>query len=258
MSSRRSLHLVACSIFNRGGLVPIIRQLLFDGDDTLWACRHNYFLADWACGLIIGRELGTVAPPPHEILAVAKSIERAAMDQLGFRFNQFEDAWVDAYRQLMERFHLPARDDVAQAIFYEAAYVKRAAYPVYPKTHDVLNQVRPMVESMHLISMGDRDFQMHRKIIPNGLETSFDSIHITGHAKRETMERLRADGPSTVMFGDNIHTDMEPALDLGLTAVWKRNNSLWAESERGLDPRIHVIDSTAEYPDLLAKIINQP
>lgn len=228
-------------------------RLLKDGDDTCWSCRHNYFIADWACGLVIARALGPFAPPPHEVLYLAKRIEKTAMAERGFRFTQFEDAWVETYRQLAEQCGRQYLSEVAASIFYEAAYVKRSDYPVFAETHQVLRQLRPMVESIHLVSLGDHDFQM-KKVRRNGLESAFDSIHITQFDKRLVMQELTADGVQAVMVGDNLQTDIEPALALNLTAVWIHNTSLWAQSENHLDPRVQVIHHLRELPALIARL----
>jgi FMN phosphatase YigB (HAD superfamily) len=221
---------------------------LSDGDDTWWKCRHNYFRADWACGLIIADALSSFAPSPHSTLHLAKRIERAAMRERGYRFTQFEDAWVETYRRLAEQHGISYEPQVATAVFQAAAYVKQADYPIVPEAHVVLSHVRYMVESLHLVSLGDREFQMDHKIRPNGLEHCFESIHITQGDKGLVMQELADPNQLTFMVGDNYETDIRPALDLGLTAIWIHNDSLWSQSDDGLDPRVHVIHHLRELP----------
>ncbi len=229
-------------------------RVVKDGDDTCWYCRHNYYLADWACGHLIARVLGVNAPPPHEYLQLQKKIERGAMKERGYRFTQFEDAWIETYRQLAMQSGIPYSSAVAANIFYEAAYVKRATYPAIPDVYSVLHEVRTLAESIHLLTLGDHDFQMERKVKPNALEPLFDSVHITELDKGLVMKELADPSVITVMVGDNYVTDMEPALALGIVPVWIHNTSLWTQSDNGLDTRVRVIHDLRELPDLLRTI----
>lgn len=233
-------------------------RVVKDGDDTCWYCRHNYFQADWVCGGLIAQALGVVCPPPHEILHLQKQIEKSAMKEHGFRFTQFEDAWVETYRQLTDRHERQYVGRVAKEVYFAAEYVKRAEYPVIPDVYNVLRQLHTMAESIHLLSLGDYDFQMERKVKPNGLERLFDSIHITQGDKGLIMQELSDPAVMTVMVGDNYFTDIEPALAIGVTPVWIHNTSLWTQSENGVDPRVHVIHHLRELPDLIKQLIATP
>lgn len=232
----------------------IIEELMLDLDDTIIRCRHNYFWADWICGRIIAGELGLAAPPPHVILELAKRIEREAMTEHGYLFTQFEDAWVETYRQLVEKYGIRFRSEVAAQIFYEAAYVKRADYPVFPETHEILCELKTLVRKIHLVSLGDTEFQMERKVRANGLEPLFDSIHITQLSKSLVMQVLMENQPNIAMAGDNQHTDTDQALLLDLPSIWLHNRSLWTQSENGLDPRTHVIDRLTDLPNKIREI----
>lgn len=231
-------------------------MVMLDGDDTCWYCRHNYFIADWACGLIIARELGIHAPPPTEVLLLIKKIERGKMAELGFRLDQFEEAWVAAYHQLCEQAGVRVNNRTERELWHEASYVKRAAYPAIPEIYGVLRHLRVMASSVNLVSLGDRAFQM-QKVEKIGLTGFFDSKHITQGDKGLVMQELAAEGCRAVMVGDSLHSDIEPAMALGLAVVWIHNNSPWAQSENELDPRVHVIHHIEELPDLFRQIISR-
>lgn len=123
------------------------------------------------------------------------------------------------------------------------------------KIHIVYDDVVPALQhfkqtcKLGLITNGAPDLQ-RTKLEGSGLEHFFEAVVISGEVgvgKPDTrmfeiaLDRLNAEPESTAMIGNRLDSDIAPALELGMTAIWLN---------RDAEDRDDSIIPTAEIPDL--------
>lgn len=91
-----------------------------------------------------------------------------------------------------------------------------------------------------------------RKIEDGGLEAFFDGIHVTDMDKKLTLASIVGDrARASVMVGDSKKIDVEPAVELGMTAVWIPSQT-WNFAKSDIDQsRYREIASVRELPELI-------
>ncbi|MHC4745128.1 MAG: HAD family hydrolase [Planctomycetota bacterium] len=123
------------------------------------------------------------------------------------------------------------------------------------KIHIVYDDVVPVLEhfrqrcKLGLMTNGAPDLQ-RRKLEGSGLEHFFDTVVISGEVgvgKPDTrifqiaLDRLSAEPEAAAMIGNRLDSDIAPALELGMTAIWLNRDDQEADDS---------IIPTAEIPDL--------
>ncbi|MBI5467246.1 MAG: HAD family hydrolase [Candidatus Kerfeldbacteria bacterium] len=232
-------------------LIRRLWDLIFDMDDTFWACNIFYRQADHNCLVIIQEALGM----PLDIqrcIVHARQVQRATLRRWGFDLNIFENAWVETYYQLAQRHGRRPDPAVAQLVYTTASAVKDAPYVVYDGVIDTLTDLRQRRHRLHVLSLGDETFQLS-KLERNGMTELFNTRHIIQRSKGLKMRLLGSDGQPAMMIGDSLHSDIAPAVKLGLEAAWVHSTDPWGQTDKPIDlSRVHVIRHVRELPAILA------
>ena len=121
---------------------------------------------------------------------------------------------------------------------------RRKLHVVYDDVVPVLEYFRPRCK-LGLMTNGAPDLQ-RRKLDGSGLEHFFDTVVVSGEVevgKPDTrifeiaLDQLNASPESTAMIGNRLDSDIEPALKLGMKAIWlnrdgkKANDSITPTAE---------------------------
>lgn len=231
-------------------LIRRLWDLIFDLDDTFWACNVYYRQADHNCLAIIQAALGT----PLDIQACivhARRVQRAAIRRWGFYPDIFEDAWVETYYHLAQRHGHRPDPAIARQVFAIANAVKTAPYVVFDDVVETLIELHRRGDRLHVLSLGDEPFQLS-KLERNKMLDLFDSRHIIKRSKGLTMRLLATNDRPAMMIGDSLHSDIAPAVKLGLEAAWVHSTDPWSQTDKPIDlSRVRVIRHIRELPSLL-------
>jgi len=240
--------------------------LIFDADDTLWE-NNVYFEAAIEEFLdLIGDLIGpanSVAPHRRAVLDLLTEIERESIPRRGYGSIHFLHSLRDCFRRLYAGSdgikYLRGIDQIGERLLGHPMDLIPSAEP----TLELLrNQYRLMI-----FTKGDYDEQSS-KVERSGLRHHFHHVEITrekdADSYRELVARHVLDRDSTVMVGNSPRSDVLPALDTGLWAVFVPHPHTWDlehdhERLRFLTevephPRLLVAQSLSELPSLLARI----
>ena len=192
--------------------------VVLDGDDTLWFIEHLYDDARAACFKII-EEAGLDVARWEQL---ERSIDVENVESLGFSAKRFPTSCVDAYRRLASESGREVEVSVEEAI-------KTAAQEVFHREASPANNVSGICGLLRrrfriaLLTKGE-EWVQRKRIADAGLMNAFDYVAIVKEkTESEFLEVLRKVGvppPSAWSVGNSLSSDVNPALRIGMKAIW--------------------------------------
>ncbi len=225
--------------------------VIFDGDDTLWLVEHLYDEARGAAAQIV-THAGLNA---SEWEALQRRIDVENVVRFGVRAERFPTSCVEAYRQVAVKAEAAVLPDVVGRIWKAAASVyERQATPVQD-VDSVLNALRPDC-TLVLLTKGE-DWVQRKRLADAGLEGRFDHVAITP-AKYTAefvrlLKRFNTDAQSAWSVGNSLASDINPALAIGMSAVWI-DAHVWEHERRETTPvegRLFVAERLSAVPKVI-------
>jgi putative hydrolase of the HAD superfamily len=207
------------------------QHLIFDADDTLW---ENNVLFDRA----IDDFVEWVAHPTLDQAAIREillDIERANAATHGYGSKVFLRSLHECFERLAER---PVDDADAADIARLTARLVNHDIELIPDVAPTLDELGRRHDLL-LLTKGDPEEQ-ERKVEASGLGHHFRAVVIVPEKEPSVYAELaRAealDPGRTWMIGNSIKSDVNPALEVGMGAVFIPNANTWALEHAELDP----------------------
>jgi putative hydrolase of the HAD superfamily len=223
------------------------QTLVFDADDTLW---ENNVLFE----RVVSDYLDWLAHPTLDqraLRAVLDDVERANVVVHGYGSASFLRSLHDCFEQLSER---PATAAEADRITELAAALIHHQVELVPGVAETLAELGTRHDLL-LLTKGQQDEQQ-RKIDASGLAPHFRSVHIVAEKRAPTYRELISDQglvPSrSWMIGNSPASDIRPAREVGMGAVFIPNAYTWALEHDEIDLADEGILHLARFPELLA------
>ena len=196
---------------------PANQTLIFDADDTLWEC-NKYFedaihrFIDFLHAEHLGRE---------EIRTVLDTFERVN----GYGARAFARSLVETYR------HLATEIDPG-----DEAMIERLGLSILDEKMETISGVAETLaalkphHTLFLFTKGDEEEQQ-LKISRSPLADEF-AAHIICHDKtpatyRDIVDSFGLEPAETWMIGNSLRSDIQPALDAGINAIYIPNPHTW-------------------------------
>lgn len=209
--------------------------LILDADDTLW--ENNVFYEEATDAF--ARRMADDGFDESEARQVLDQVERERVPLVGYAPLEFVNSMVIAYERLCETHGRPPQSEVAAEV--EAIARQVIDYPMI-----LLEGVAETLPRLHrycrliLLTKGNPDVQQ-AKIDRSGLESYFDAVHIVAEKDADVLRDLLArhglDTERTWMVGNSPRSDINPALAVGLRAVYIPYHRPWNwEHASLLDP----------------------
>lgn len=208
------------------------QRILFDLDDTLVYCnKYFHFILDqfademttWFASAGLSRK---------EIMDKHTEIDIAGVHVLGFDSEHFPQSFVDTYRYFS---HLTGRSPSAreeEKLWKLGNSVYELDVEPYPMMEETLDALARKGHELHLYTGGDTVIQ-RRKIDSLKLERYFDDrIYVRMHKNTSALEQILSEGgfdrAQTWMIGNSVRTDVIPALQCGIHAIYLKQDGEWA------------------------------
>jgi putative hydrolase of the HAD superfamily len=194
-----------------------------DADDTLWE-NNIYFeqAFDEFCEYLSHSKLN-----PVEVRKVLDEIEIANARIHGYGSVNFGRNLVECYRHLAERDI--AEDDLEEVIGF-AARILQQPMEVMPGVAETLDYLSSR-HDLTLFTKGNAEEQK-LKLDRSGLGIYFGHAEIVkekdAQAYRGLVEQRRLDPERTWMIGNSPKSDINPALEVGLKAVFIPHPRTWS------------------------------
>jgi putative hydrolase of the HAD superfamily len=210
----------------------MVLGVVFDGDDTLWSTEQLYDDARSRARDVVG-ESGEDAAKWEER---ERHIDVQNVDKFGYSIVRFPTSCVQAYEELCRSSGRPVNTDISNRIRQAAQSVFEHDPSLVPGARETLTFLRARGARLALLTKGDQELQL-RRVDRSGLRDLFDVIKIVPEKSptviRDTLAALGVNKDSAWMVGNSIRSDVLPAIDAGIRAIWIKAH-VW-EYEKGCD-----------------------
>ncbi len=200
--------------------------VIFDGDNTLWQVEALYNDARKRfCDAL--EELGVTR---SEVDAFQRRRDAELYGTYGYSPERFPRSFVDTLRHF-----IPAAGEGTALLVDKLA---RSVFKVSPKAYEDVDAVLEKLSTSHqlvLFTAGDEDIQRAR-VQAFGRAHHFSHVKIvpskSANAFRALLVELNLDAGRTWMVGDSLNSDILPATQAGLRAVYLKADN-WSPVEQG-------------------------
>ena len=203
------------------------QNLLIDADDTLWE-NNVYFERAIANFISFLNHHEYTADQVREVLY---DVERENIRQHGYGMDSFALALVKCFEQLSVEPLTPALHDTIRGFAYAIAEHPMEILPEVPETLADLAQRH----RLFLVTKGNLNEQTG-KFERSGLKQHFAAIEVLAEKDATTyrgvVEKYGLRLDITWMIGNSPKSDINPALEAGLHAVFVPHHNTWM-LERG-------------------------
>jgi putative hydrolase of the HAD superfamily len=207
--------------------VPPGQNLLIDADDTLW--ENNIYFEQAIARFISFLDHKTHTP--EEVRLVLWDVEREVIRQHGYGMHSFANALVACFERLSVEPLTTTLHEQIKAIAYKIAEHPMELMPEVPETLAYLAQRH----GLFIVTKGDFTEQTG-KLERSGLQKHFTAVEVltekNAAAYRELVAKYALADDQTWMIGNSPSSDINPALEAGLHAVFVPHHNTW-ELERG-------------------------
>jgi len=236
----------------------IERTLLIDADDTLW--ENNIFYL--RCTERLKAFLERFGIAPERVQATLDRFEQGTVREHGYGPAGYVTAVVQTTEVLLREAGItPTEEHLAEA--------RRIAEPVCRAPMVLIDGVRETLLALWpttqlvLVTKGDRPTQME-KLARSGLGPLFDSKHVVeekdADVYREIARELALDPRCTWMVGNSPKSDINPAIEAGLGAIYVPHNHTWTAEHAHLayPERVTVLRAFADLIPLFGVYTHEP
>jgi len=193
--------------------------IIFDGDDTLWSTEHLYDEARGrACQIV--QKSGLNGSHWDEL---ERAIDVENVEIYGHKPERFPTSCVEAYEAVCgeEGKEIDPRE---RADIYRAARsVFENKAPLVRGAKETLSVLKRQGFRLALLTKGDLRVQEQR-IAQSGLSALFEQIDIVeskdANNFKQLLERMGASEETAISVGNSMRSDINPSLEVGMTAVW--------------------------------------
>jgi putative hydrolase of the HAD superfamily len=207
--------------------IPPGQNLLIDADDTLW--ENNIYFERAIANFI--SFLNHHQFTPNQVREVLYDVERENIRLHGYGMDSFALALVKCFEQLSVEPLTPALHDTIRGFAYAIAEHPMEILPEVPETLADLAQRH----HLFLVTKGNITEQTG-KLERSGLKQHFSAIEVLAEKDaatyRSVVEKHRLAPGITWMIGNSPKSDINPALQAGLHAVFVPHRNTWM-LERG-------------------------
>ena len=203
------------------------QNLLFDADDTLW--ENNIYFERAIANFI--SFLNHHEYTPDQVREVLWDVERENIRQHGYGMHSFALALVNCFEHLSVERLTPALHDTIRGFAYAIAEHPMEILP------DVAETLADLSQRHHLFLLTKGDItEQTGKVERSGLKDHFTAIEVVAEKDAPTyatvVEKYALVREQTWMIGNSPKSDINPALEAGLHAVFVPHDNTW-ELERG-------------------------
>lgn len=211
------------------------QNLLIDADDTLW---ENNIYFERAIAEFISF-LNHREHTPDRVRQVLYDVERENVRLHGYGMHSFAEALVICFEKLSVEPVTPELHQTIRSIAYKIAEHPMEFLPGVPETLADLVQRHRLL----MVTKGNITEQLG-KVERSGIKEYFTAIEVVAEKNAATyhkvVEKFGLVRDITWMIGNSPRSDINPALEAGLHAVFVPHDNTWM-LERD-DLRSHAVD----------------
>lgn len=219
--------------------------LLIDADDTLW--ENNIYFERAVASFI--SYLDHQTHTPEEVREHLNQCEHATISAHGYGLRSFRRSLVDCFEQLSG---VPVSDEQKERIHSFAESIAHHGIELLPRVAETVAELSTR-HRLILVTKGDL-IEQTGKFERSGLVPYFTAVEVLPEKHDEAYSALSAHhkchAANTWMIGNSPRSDINPALNAGLHAVFIPHNFTWIlEREAVRQPPLgqHLLELTGFY-----------
>ncbi len=225
--------------------------LVFDGDDTLWISEPLYDEArQKARGVVEAAGLDGKRWEELERQIDVRNVER-----LGLKAERFPTSCVEALEAVVHEQGVRIRREIKSAVWQAAAAVFSLPAARVADAQETLARLKSRY-ALALLTQGDPQIQ-RRRVAQSNLEDFFDAISgvetKSAAAFRELLLHFHSSPRSSWSIGNSLPSDINPALSIGMNAIWIAGH-VWEYERRETQPHeghMIIANSLRDVPEIL-------
>lgn len=201
---------------------PAGQTLLIDADDTLWE-NNIYFERAIAAfiGFLDHREYS-----PAEVRETLNGVERATILAHGYGLSSFARSLEECFERLSPE---PVSEDKRERIRGFAQAIAEQEIELLPRVRETLSELARR-HRLILMTKGNEAEQAD-KLARSGLAEHFSAVEIAAEkdapAYRDVLLRQKVAAGNAWMIGNSPKSDINPALEAGMHAVFLFHKDTW-------------------------------
>lgn len=233
------------------------QNILFNLDDTLSHCNKyfNQVISEFADQMTTWFYSIT----KEEIKRKQLEIDVEAISKYGLKSERFPESFVGTYEYYCDLFGKEKKSE-------EIDYLRELGFKVFdipvepiPHMNETLCRLKELGHELYLHTGGDEANQF-RKIAQLELATYFEHrIFISEHkdttALADILKTIKADPSITWMVGNSLRTDIVPALEMDIHAIYIPAETEWeyniVEVDVDHSSNFLTVNSLKEVPDVI-------
>ncbi len=233
------------------------QTILFNLDDTLAYC-NRYF------NQVIGKFVYQMTNwfnflTKEEIRQKQLEIDLDAISRHGLRSDRFPESFIDTYKYFCDLTGKEKKKNDIEFLRELGFEVFKVPVEPVPFMNETLNRLKDEGHELYLHTGGD-EVNQRRKITQLELTTYFEHrIFISEHkdttALSDILKTIDADPEVTWMVGNSLRTDIVPALEKDLNAIYIPAETEWKynEVEVTAEPKgaYFTLNTLREVPDAI-------
>jgi putative hydrolase of the HAD superfamily len=233
----------------------MLLDIMVDLDDTLVPTAWLYSRASWQCGALVQEAISPYPMGALDILKFEHDIDLHHAKHYGFNPRRFQMSWQATYVECCQRAGIKPVRAIQRRLWWTAATFKEGPFESFPGCDRACYDLLAVGHRLHLVTSGDDSLQ-RRKIRDSMVGRWFNAQHIVPMDKRAVMQEIRdqakKDGRGCVMVGDSKRSDIGPAIELGIPAVWIPGVQ-WTFAHQHIEEGFLTVPTFAEVPALLKR-----
>ncbi len=199
--------------------------IIFDGDDTLWETSVFYNEAKAS----FFNEMSSLGFDIEEVKPTFEKTDIANIKKLGFTKLRFPTSMADTYVYFCKKYGIDNKSEISRKFEALGKSVFERKPIILDQAEFVLKKAKSQYKLI-LATKGDLEIQQ-LKITHSGLAKHFNKIYILDDkTKKEFSQILREnnlENAKTWSVGNSLKSDIKPALQLGMKAIWIPHNETW-------------------------------
>jgi putative hydrolase of the HAD superfamily len=193
--------------------------------------------------------------PRKVVLQRFEAIDHANVSRLGFSRRRFPQSMYDTYQSFCIDYDKPFDETEAQRFQFIGTAVFEASPKIFKEVPETLGRLSSRGVRLILATKGDPEIQ-ERRIETSRLGHYFQRTYILAHKQVTEFEQIVADcnidASNGWSIGNSVKSDINPALAVGLSAIWIPYRTWGYEDEEPVvSSRLHEAKSIREVPRII-------
>jgi|GEM_PF-2880233 len=231
-----------------------------DLDDTLIDDNYKFELTFCDCIKTILEAFETRPPQIDDVLQRARELDNYKLEnwepKQAYSPARLHATWIETYESLALDQGVVVKDYVKMILQGLVQKNFDPPYYIIPGSVEALRELRDEHYPLHLITTGSPTVQL-KKLQSTGLSKFFNEVHILDtFDKSEKLQELKYkySKKRVVMIGNSMRSDINPALKVGVDAIYIPRGSWHKFLAEPLNPNFKKIDSISKLQTPLREI----